>query len=241
MAKQDKGAAKQTARQKRSAMVDRVKQIYEAFRIQRKEDRWLLPLMLVAFFGPLVVVFLVGMVFRVQWTALPIGIMLGVLGAMLIFGRRVQSNVFRKAEGQPGAAAWALENLRGRWILAQAVAGTSQLDAVHRVIGRPGVLLVGEGAPHRLKSLMGQEKKRVARVVGETPIYEIVVGNNEDQVPLRKLHSHISKLPRNISSGQMDALENRLSALATRGNAQPKGPMPQGARMRNMQRAMRRR
>jgi hypothetical protein len=241
MAKQDSAGAKEAGKKRRGAAFEKVKQIFEAFRMQRREDRLLVPLMLGAFVGPPVVVFLLGLIFRLQWAFLPMGIALGVLGAVLIFGRRVQSNVYRKADGQPGAAGWALENLRGRWILAQAVAGTSQLDAVHRMIGRPGIVLVGEGAPHRVKSLMAQEKKRVARVVGETPIYEILVGHGDGQIPLRKLNAHVSRLPRNINSGQMDSLENRLNALASRGNAMPKGPVPQGAKMRNVQRAMRRR
>lgn len=241
MAKQDGAAAKETGKQRRGAALARVKQIFEAFRMQRREDRLLLPLMLGAFVGPPVVVFLLGLIFGLQWAFLPVGIALGVLSAVIVFGRRVQANVYRKADGQPGAAGWALENLRGRWILTQAVAGTSQLDAVHRMIGRPGIVLVGEGAPHRVKSLMAQEKKRVARVVGETPIYEVLVGNGDGQVPLRKLNTHVSRLPRNINSGQMDSLESRLNALASRGNAMPKGPAPQGAKMRNVQRAMRRR
>ena len=112
---------------------------------------------------------------------------------------------------------------------------------VHRVLGRPGVVLVAEGAPHRVKNLLAQEKKRVARVVGETPIYDVIVGTEEGQVPLRKLQSHLMKLPRNISTAQVDTIDNRLAALASRGAALPKGPMPQGAKMRNVQRAMRRR
>lgn len=238
MAKREKTAGNTG---KRRQTFERVKQIFEAFRMQRREDRLLLPLMLGAFLGAVVVVFLVGLIFNLEWAVLPVGIALGVLGAVIVFGRRVQANVYRKADGQPGAAGWALENLRGRWVLTQAVAGTSQLDAVHRMIGQPGIVLVGEGAPHRVKSLMAQEKKRVARLVGETPIYEIMVGNEEGQVPLRKLNAHVARLPRNINSGQVDALEGRLNALASRGNPIPKGPVPQGAKMRNVQRAMRRR
>jgi hypothetical protein len=241
MAKQDKAAAKEASKQRRSAAWQRVKQIFEAFRMQRREDRLLVPLMLAPFIGAPVVVFLVGIIWGQQWLFLPMGIALGVLGAVIVFGRRVQANVYRKADGQPGAAGWALENLRGKWNLSQAVAGTSQLDAVHRVIGRPGVVLVGEGSPHRVKSLMAQEKKRVSRLVGDTPIYEIMVGDGEGQVPLRKLQARLSKLPRNINAGQIDSLETRLAALASRGNSLPKGPMPQGAKMRNVQRAMRRR
>ena len=88
---------------------------------------------------------------------------------------------------------------------------------------------------------MAQEKKRVSRLVGDTPIYEITVGSGDNDVPLRKLQGHIMKLPRNIGSKQVDSLESRLEALANRGNSMPKGPTPQGAKTRNMQRSMRRR
>ncbi|NYH76692.1 hypothetical protein FHR84_000006 [Actinopolyspora biskrensis] len=240
MAKQDRAAKKEAAKQKRQASSARRKQLFEAFKMQRREDRLLVPLMLAVLLGTAVVAFLLGLVWGLHWFFLPVGVALGALGAVIIFGRRVQANVYSKASGQPGAAGWALENMRGKWQLAQGVAGTSQLDAVHRVIGKPGVVLVGEGSPNRVKNLMSQEKKRISRLVGDTPIYEFVVGDEQDQVPLSKLQSRIMKLPRNINAGQIDSLDKRLEAIGSRGTATPKGPAPQGAKMRNMQRATRR-
>lgn len=237
----DKAAAKAAQQERRAAAKQRRAQVLEAFNIQRREDKALLPLMIGAFVVITAVVFGVGLLFGDQWFALPLGVILGVLAAILIFGRRVQRNVFAKAEGQPGAAAWALENLRGGWKVTPAVAGTTQLDAVHRVIGRPGVVLVAEGAPHRLKPLLAQEKKRVSRLIGDTPIYDVTVGNEEGQVPLAKLPRHLTKLPRNITAAQIDGLESKLAILSTRAAAIPKGPLPQGAKMRNVQRATRRR
>ena len=64
----------------------------------------------------------------------------------------------------------------------------------------PASILVAEGAPSRVRGLLAQEKKKVARVVGDTPIYDIVVGDGEGQVPLRKLSAHVMKLPRNLSA-----------------------------------------
>lgn len=237
----DKAAAKAAAQERRAAAKQRRAQLLEAFNLQRREDKALLPLMISAVVVITAVVFGVGFLFGDQWFALPLGVILGALAAMLIFGRRVQRNVFAKAEGQPGAAAWALENMRGGWKVTPAVAGTTQLDAVHRVIGRPGVVLVAEGAPHRLKPLLAQEKKRVSRLVGDTPIYDVTVGNGEGQVPLAKLPRHLTKLPRNITTAQIDGLESKLAILSTRAAAIPKGPLPQGAKMRNVQRATRRR
>jgi hypothetical protein len=117
------------------------------------------------------------------------------------------------------------------------------MDAVHRAIGRPGIILVGEGAPHRVKPLLAQEKKKIARVVGDTPIYDVIVGNEEGQTPLRKLNQYLMKLPRNISPAEVIDLDNRLTALSahTAQAGLPKGPMPAGVKQRNVQRAMRRR
>jgi Domain of unknown function (DUF4191) len=245
----DKEAEKAAKQERRAASKQRRAQVLEAFNIQRREDKVLLPLMIGVFLVITAVGFGVGLLFNRQWVTLPLGITLGGLGAILIFGRRVQRTVFVKAEGQPGAAAWALENLRGGWLenlrggwkVTPAVAGTTQLDAVHRVIGRPGVVLVAEGSPHRLKPLLAQEKKRVSRLIGDVPIYDVTVGNGEGQVPLAKLRRHLDKLPHNISKEQISGLESKLTILTTRGAAMPKGPLPPSAKMRNVQRSVRRR
>ncbi|WP_227983264.1 DUF4191 domain-containing protein [Nocardia spumae] len=237
--KEDKAAAKAARRQ---ASKERRQQLWQTFQMVRKEDKLLLPLMIGALVGITVVLFLVGFLFDMQWFLLPVGILLGALVAFIIFGRRVQKNVYAKAEGQAGAAWWVLDNLQGKWRATQAVAATTQLDAVHRVIGLPGVVLVAEGSPQRVKSLLAQEKKKTARLVGDTPIYDIVIGNDEGQVPLKGLQRHLTKLPRNIDAKRMDLIEGRLTALATRGGpALPKGPLPGGAKMRGVQRTIRRR
>lgn len=239
--KQDKQAKKEAKKAKRAASKAKRGQIFEAFKMQRKEDKALIPWMLGAVLVVTAAVFGIGLLFGIEWALLPVGITLGLLAAVIIFGRRVQKTVYSKADGQPGAAAWALDNLRGRWRVTQTVAATTQLDAVHRVLGGPGVVLVAEGAPHRVKGLLAQEKKRISRLVGETPIYDLVIGHEEGQVPLRKLQRHLMKLPRNLKPAQVDALEAKLAALGSRGAAMPKGPMPQGAKMRNVQRTIRRR
>ncbi|TQF73540.1 DUF4191 domain-containing protein [Rhodococcus spelaei] len=234
-----KAAAKAARRQ---ASKERRSQLWQAFQMQRKEDKLLLPLMIGAVVGLAVVFFLVGLIFGIEWFLLPVGILLGVLAAFIIFGRRVQKSVYGKADGQAGAAAWALDNLQGSWRVTNAIAGTTQLDAVHRVIGRPGIILVAEGAPQRVKSLLAQEKKKTARLVGDTPIYDIIVGNDEGQIPLSQLQKYMAKLPKNIDTKRMDTIESRLAALGTRGGpAMPKGPIPGGAKMKGVQRTMRRR
>jgi hypothetical protein len=150
--------------------------------------------------------------------------------------------MYSQAEGQPGAAGWLVQQqLRGDWRVTQGVAGTTQLDVVHRLVGRPGVVLVGEGAQHRVRGLIAQEKKKVARIVGDTPIYDVIVGTGEGDLRLGKLQRWLVKLPANLSKAEVAALEKRLSALGATRAPMPQGPLPQGAKMRNLQRTVRRR
>jgi hypothetical protein len=240
-----KAAKAEAKATRKAASKQRRAQLWQAFQMQRKEDTRLLPYMVGAFLLVVAISVAVGLWIGGFTAVLFIvfGIVLGILVAFIIFGRRTQKNVYRKAEGQAGAAAWALENMRGQWRVKSAVAATGHLDAVHRVIGRPGVIFVGEGSAARVKPLLAQEKKRTARLIGDIPIYDVVIGNADGEVPLSKLERHLSKLPANISVKQMDALESKLAALGSRLGpaAMPKGPLPPQAKMRGVQRAARRR
>jgi hypothetical protein len=250
MAKSSKPAASKAAKAeakgtRKAASKQRRSQLWQAFQMQRKEDKRLLPYMIGAFVliaaAAVVAGVFSGSTFTMV-TLIPLGVVLGALVAFIIFGRRAQKSVYTKAEGQTGAAAWALDNLRGKWRVTPGVAATGHFDAVHRVIGRPGVIFVGEGSAARVKPLLAQEKKRTARLIGDIPIYDFVVGNGEGEVPLSKLERHLTKLPANITAKQMDALESRLAALGSRLGpaAMPKGPMPANAKMRGVQRTVRR-
>jgi hypothetical protein len=221
---------------------DTLRQLRQAFSVTRKNDARLIPYLVLAFVLPAAVIYvLLVLVFSSPWLPLLPAIAFGLLGAMFIFSRRAQSSTYAQAEGQPGAAAYVLGQLRGDWHKTDAVAGTAQLDAVHRVLGRPGVVLVAEGSPQRVKPLLAAEKRRVARLAGDAPIYDVIVGRGDGEVPLSKLNVHLMKLPRNLSKEQVDALDRRLSALGAAKTPLPQGPMPPGAKMRNVQRATRRR
>jgi predicted aspartyl protease len=240
-----KAAKAEAKATRKAASKQRRGQLWQAFQIQRKEDTRLLPYMIGAFVLIVAAAVAAGIFSGSTFTMVSLivlGVLLGALVAFIVFGRRAQKSVYRKAEGQTGAAAWALENLRGKWRVTPGVAATGHFDAVHRVIGRPGVIFVGEGSATRVKPLLAQEKKRTARLVGEIPIYDIVVGNGEGEVPLAKLERHLTKLPANITVKQMDSLESRLAALGSRVGpaAMPKGPMPSNAKMRGVQRTVRR-
>jgi hypothetical protein len=239
-AKSGKGTGeKKPGRLKRfGSQLGMIKQAYSLTRTNDPKLPWILLITFVAVFA---VVEVIAIVFSSPWFFLPIAILLGALAALIVFGRRAQSTAYRQVEGQPGGAAWVLEGMRGDWRVTTGVAGTTQLDAVHRVLGRPGIVLVAEGSPSRVRRLLAQEKKRVARVVGDTPIYDIVVGDDEGQIPLRKLSAHVMKLPRNLSAGEVNALGRRMDALGGPRMPVPGGPLPGGKSMTISQRQVRRR
>ena len=91
-------------------------------------------------------------------------------------------------------------------------------------------------------ALRDYARQHGVRIFGDIPIYDFVVGNGEGEVPLAKLERHLTKLPANITAKQMDSLESRLAALGSRMGpaAMPKGPLPGGAKMRGVQRTVRR-
>jgi hypothetical protein len=215
--------------------------IKQAYSLTRKNDPKLPWIMLIAFVAVAAVVELIGVLLDSPFLFLPLALITGGLAALIIFGRRAQGSAYRQVEGQPGAAAWVLEGMRGDWRVTSGVAGTQQLDAVHRVLGRPGIILVAEGVPSRVRGLLAQEKKKVARVVGDTPIYDIVVGDDEGQIPLKKLSTHVMKLPRNLTAAEVNALGRRMSALGGARMPVPGGPLPGGKQMSVSQRQVRRR
>jgi hypothetical protein len=218
-----------------------VRMIRQAYTLTAKNDPKLPWLMLISFVVVAGVVELLGILFSSPFLFLPLAIITGVLAAMIVFGRRAQGSAYRQVEGQPGAAAWVLEGMRGDWRVSSGVAGTQQMDAVHRVLGRPGIILVAEGQPSRVRPLLAQEKKKIARVVGETPIYDIMVGDDNGQVPLRKLSAHVTKLPRNLTAAEVNSLGRRMSALGGPRMPVPGGPLPGGKSMSVSQRQVRRR
>jgi len=213
----------------------------QAYTLTQRNDPKLPWFMLIAFVVVFAVLEVIGILVGSPIIFAVAGVLFGLLAALTVFGRRAQGSAYRQVEGQPGAAAWVLEGMRGDWRVSSGVAGTSQLDAVHRVLGRPGIVLVGEGSPARVRGLLAQEKKRIAKVVGDAPIYDVTVGDGENQVPLKKLSSHVMKLPRNLTAAEVNALGKRMGALGAARPPIPGGPLPGGRQMSVSQRQVNRR
>lgn len=216
------------------AKMSRRKQFVETYRMTRKSDPriglWVAGTFLVGAAAGFTLFYILPGSGYLGWLLAVVGALLvGTLLAMILFGQRAQRAAYAQMEGQPGAAAAALRMLRGRsWKTEPAVAFTRQQDVVHRVVGPPGIVLVGEGNPNRLRQLMTSERRKHERVAAEVPIHEIVCGNGEGQVPLPKLSKHVQKLGKKVKPAEMTDVLYRLKALdANRSNIPlPKGPVP---------------
>lgn len=209
----------------------RIAQMRQAYRITKNSDPNI-GLILLLWFLLVGGVFAVAMLLLFDRGVLGIilasvfGILTGILAALIVFGRRAERAAYAQVEGQPGAAASALQMLRRGWIVKPVVAFTKNQDIVHRVVGKPGVILVGEGNPNRVKSLIASEKRKHARIVGESvPIVEVVVGREEGQIPLPKLNRHLQKMKKAVKPAEQTAIVNKLKALDA---MRPAAPMPRG-------------
>ncbi|MFC5908070.1 DUF4191 domain-containing protein [Streptacidiphilus monticola] len=221
------------ARQESTESTGRVAQIRQAYTMTKRVDPKIGLIVAGIGLGTFAVLLAIGFAIGHPIYLGILGVVLGLLAAVVVFGRRAEKAAFGQLEGQPGAAAAVLNNIKRGWNIQLVVAANRQQDAVHRCVGRPGVVLVGEGNPNRLRPMLAAEKRKVARVAGDVPVTDIIVGNDEGQIPLKKLQMHMAKLPRAIQAAQVTEINDRLRAMGDlMSNAPiPKGPLPKGARM----------
>jgi F0F1-type ATP synthase assembly protein I len=222
-------ADKQPGKRKRFR---RVRQIADAYRMTRKVDRWVGWVILGFFLAGWGLTVAIGLLVGQGPYFAIIGVPIGLIAGLIVFGRRAERSAYAQVEGQPGAAAAIVENARG-WTVTPAVAANRYQDVVSRAVGRPGIVLIGEGDPARLGPLMTSEKKKMSRYVPDVPIHELSVGLFPEQVPLRKLQRSLNKLPKALAPRQVTEIRQRLNALggAMQSMPIPKGPMPKGGRV----------
>lgn len=209
-------------------MRERIDMLVRAFRMTREvDDRLVLYLVLGAVVSLGAMIGL-GLVLGRPVLFGVLGVLLAAVVALSIFGRRAQGAQMSMMEGQPGAAAAVLNQMRGQWFVTPAIAVTRKQELVHRVVGRPGIVLVAEGdSSAKLKQLLAQEKKKVARVAGNVPIHTVAVGNGPKEVELAKLQWHVTKLPGSLKKREVPKLSRKLAPLDKGNIPVPKGFIPQ--------------
>ena len=216
------------AEQGKTSFGTRLRQIGMVFSFTAKRDKLFVPLVIAAVLVPLLVGTLL-VILGLGWFYLILGVTTALLLVMIVLSVRSNKAMMIEAERQPGAAASIVENMRGDWRVTPGLASTTQMDFVHLVIGKPGVILLGEGNPSRVRGLLGQEKRRLAKVIGSAELRDFVIGRDEGQVPIAKLRVTLMKLPRTLTGKDVNALDLRLKALTARPQM-PKGAIPKNMR-----------
>lgn len=207
-----------------------IKQIRESYRLTRQVDPklnlWLIGTWLLV----TAAVTGLGLAFRTQWYwALPMGILMGITAALLLLTQRTKKGTYTRYKGQPGAGEVPLSMLnKKKWTVNPAITITPQQDCIHRVVGAPGVILMGDGNPARLKNALASEARRHQQVLYGINVETFQMGDGEGEVPMEKVAGYIKRLPKAFDEVQLEEVESRLKALDAMKQRVPlpKGPMP---------------
>lgn len=208
----------------------RLSQVRQTYRLTKRMDpaiQWMLPL---AFIGTLAVFGLLGLALVSWQLGVFFGVPVALLLVMWLFGSRAERAAYASIAGQPGAAVAALNSLRKGWYTTPFIEVTKNQDGVHRVIGRPGVILVAEAPASRAKPILATARAKMQRFAGDAPIHEVICG--EGGVELVKLNRTIMRLPRALRPAEVNELRRKLDAVQKGPSLPiPRGPMPKGMRM----------
>lgn len=228
--------ARSSSTDKKAKEPGRLKQMFQVFQMTRKADPSSVWWFALAFVGPVVLGVLLALLLPGQnWLAIVLwivaGVLLGVLLFLIVLGRLAERAAYSQIEGQPGAVGAVLSNsLRRQWRSSEmpvAVHGRSQA-AVYRAVGRPGVVLITEGQRGNLTRQVGEERRKVQRIVPNVAVHVLHVGDGTgESLTLHKLPRAMNKLKKSLNRNEVLAVANRLDSLTQSPAASiPKGMDP---------------
>jgi hypothetical protein len=210
----------------------KLKQMWRVLQMTRRGDKWIVPILIVSFLGPLALGIILpftvlpgGIFTKILW--ITTGVLAGLLLALVILGNRAETVAYRQIAGQPGAVGAILRgSLRRAWQTSEfpVQVNPRTQDAIYRAVGKCGVVLIAEGPKTRVKKILDDEKKMVARAVPQVPIHVVHVGPDNDSTPLPKLRKTLYKLKKELNKAEVLAVSHRLSSLKKPGTI----PMPKG-------------
>lgn len=210
-------------------------QLWQAYTFTREYDTAVTWIVLGAFVGVIAVAEAIGFATGHPVYSLMFGIPFGALAAMFLLSRRVQKAQYKALDGRAGATLALLRNgpINRVWTFDEEPVAFSarpvdpnRPDIVIRGVGRPGVALVSEGPPHRVKKLLEAEQRRITRVLPNVPVTLIQCGDEDGQVPLPKLESTLRKMKQTLTKPETAEVAKRLRALGGAKLPIPKGVDP---------------
>jgi hypothetical protein len=217
----------------------RLKQMWQVFQMTRRSDPGITWYLILCFLVPVAISVVVSVAFfgdNVIGMILIIvtGVLAGVLLALVVLGRRAERAAYSQIAGQPGAVGAVLKNgLRRSWIGSEEPVAFSAKtrDAVYRAVGRPGVVLIGEGPRSRTQPMLDKERAAVARLLPNVPVQLLYVGPDAGSLALHKIASALNKLPRKLTKAEVLQVDKRLTSVAkVKGFKIPGGIDPQRMR-----------
>lgn len=218
-----------------------VKQVRESYRLTREVDPQLTWWMIGGFVLAAAVMWgLSALTGAAWWMSLILAVLFGVTAALFVLTQRTRKGTYARYKGQPGAGEVPLAMLNSKkWTVTPAIAFTRQQDCIHRVVGAPGVVLVGDGNAARLKPLLNSEVKRHQAVLYGINVHVVQMGEDEGMVPMEKITKHITSLPKSLDKTEQSEVISRLRALDAMKSRipVPKGPLP--TNMKGARKAMR--
>ena len=157
---------------------------------------------------------------------------------MIVLSRRGEAAAFKQMEGQRGASIGGLSALRRGWFydqepIAADATKPSEINTaavVFRALGRPGIVLLGEGPKHRVDKLFAKETKKVNRVAPGVPVHTYLVGNGDGELAPRKIRMTLTKLKPELTKEEMSVVNKRLKSLPGLRQGVPAGVDPNRAR-----------
>lgn len=146
------------------------------------------------------------------------GVTSGLLVAMIIMSKRAERNAYMRIEGQPGAAGAVLDSqIRRSWRanpMPVAINGKTK-DAVYRMVGPAGVVLIAEGNGARLSQMLDDEARKIQRVAPGVTTHKLTLSVDDSGVRLHALLKTVYKLKKTMTRAEVSAVANRLTSLGS--------------------------
>lgn len=225
-------AAEQTKRKN-----GRIRQMIEVYRTTKVHDRNLPMALLLVFIAPVLVAVLLAWLLPggswISWILWPVtGVLVGLLLAMIVLGRRAEKVAYQQIAGRPGAVGAVVQGaLRRSWRGSEVpVAINRNQDAVYRVVGRGGIVLISEGTFQGTRRMASDEERKIKRALRNVEVVHLYVGSDEGGVPLHRLSRTLNKLKPKLNRNEITAVYNRLVSLQASPVGIPKGMDPNRVR-----------
>jgi hypothetical protein len=199
----------------------KIRQLFQVYKLTAKADKNFVLAGVLAFVGPLALgTLIIVLFFRdsvltiLLWSVTTV--LTSLLLALTVLSRRAERAAFMRIAGQPGAVAAVIGSTlkRGYSTSEMPVAvDPKSKDAVYRAVGKAGVVLIAEGNSTRVRQLIEDEKRKVARAIPGVTIPVIWVNQDPGSTQLHSLTKTIYKLKKTLTRAEISLVNKRLGGL----------------------------